>query len=463
MKDREKIVRRINSLLSSTGSSITKYYRNYALYNQTSVADFRTVNPIAPGVIQEGMKLNGDYPAINIIKSCVESVVSSIVTAKPRPYVNTVKGSYKTVKIAQQLQIFFDYLFSEESVYLKNCNALRDACVFDTGYVYIDEINLSVINVRPWSVFTDPNERVKQQVYITFNNSSVDDLPAFVEKELTENEKDLLHINYGVYYNVKLGKKALTINGSVRKIYDFKSKKIPVIRICYTEPISSDHCLSIADMLLGLQKEINILSRTIALAAKKNPAQTILLQNASNIAVGELNNEIGNVIQYNSETGNGGSPVSVVTPAFISDQYDAIRSKDIEMAYNLVGKSQLSASGKKEVGIDSGVAIATLADLQSERFQVLLNNFINMFTEEAKLIMELGMDDETLITPSRYELKLTWKNVREDFLKMRIEFSSIDSLSKDPSERLKQLQALANAGIIPATQISALLEIPDIN
>lgn len=154
MKDREKIVRRINSLLSSTGSSITKYYRNYALYNQTSVADFRTVNPIAPGVIQEGMKLNGDYPAINIIKSCVESVVSSIVTAKPRPYVNTIKGSYKTVKIAQQLQIFFDYLFSEESVYLKNCNALRDACVFDTGYVYIDEINLSVINVRPWSVFT---------------------------------------------------------------------------------------------------------------------------------------------------------------------------------------------------------------------------------------------------------------------------------------------------------------------
>ena len=463
MKDREKIVRRINSLLSSTGSSITKYYRNYALYNQTSVADFGTVNPIAPGVIQEGMKLNGDYPAINIIKSCVESVVSSIVTAKPRPYVNTVKGSYKTVKIAQQLQIFFDYLFSEESVYLKNCNALRDACVFDTGYVYIDEINLSVINVRPWSVFTDPNERTKQQVYLTFNNSSVDDLPAFVEKELTENEKDLLHINYGIYYNVKLRKKALTINGSVRKIYDFKSKKVPVIRICYTEPVSSDHCLSIADMLLGLQKEINILSRTIALAAKKNPAQTILLQNASNIAVGELNNEIGNVIQYNSETGNGGSPVSVVTPAFISDQYDAIRSKDIEMAYNLVGKSQLSASGKKEAGVDSGVAIATLADLQSERFQVLLNNFINMFTEEAKLIMELGMDDETLITPSRYELKLTWKNVREDFLKMRIEFSSIDSLSKDPSERLKQLQALANAGIIPATQISALLEIPDIN
>ena len=463
MEKKDLIIKRINALLNSTGTSINKYYRNYALYNQTAIADFRTLNPIAPGVIQNGMKLNADYPSINVIKSCVDSVVSDISTAKPRPFINTVKGSYKTVKIAQQLQIFFDYIFSEESVYLKNCDALRDACVFDSGYIYIDETTLSVINVRPWNIYTDPNERDKKQVYVVFPNSSIDALPEYVEKELNKSEKGLLHINYGLYYNIKLGVKALTINGEVRKIWDFNSKKVPVLRIMYTEPIASDHCLSIADMLVGLQKEINILSRTIALAAKKNPAQTVLLQNASNIAVGELNNEIGNIIQYNAESSSGSSPVTVVTPSFISDQYDAIRSRDIELAYNLVGKSQISASGKKEAGVDSGIAIATLADLQSERFQILLNNFINLFTEEAKLMTELGMGDETLITPSRYELKLTWNDVREDYLKMRIEFSSIDALSKDPSERLKQLQGLAQSGVIPASQIPALLEIPDIN
>lgn len=463
MEKKDLIIKRINALLNSTGTSINKYYRNYALYNQTAIADFRTLNPIAPGIIQNGMKLNADYPSINVIKSCVDSVVSDISTAKPRPFINTVKGSYKTVKIAQQLQIFFDYIFSEESVYLKNCDALRDACVFDSGYIYIDETTLSVINVRPWNVYTDPNERDKKQVYIVFPNSSIDALPEYVEKELNKSEKGLLHINYGLYYNIKLGVKALTINGEVRKIWDFNSKKVPVLRIMYTEPIASDHCLSIADMLVGLQKEINILSRTIALAAKKNPAQTVLLQNASNIAVGELNNEIGNIIQYNAESSSGSSPVTVVTPSFISDQYDAIRNRDIELAYNLVGKSQISASGKKEAGVDSGIAIATLADLQSERFQILLNNFINLFTEEAKLMTELGMGNETLITPSRYELKLTWNDVREDYLKMRIEFSSIDALSKDPSERLKQLQGLAQSGVIPASQIPALLEIPDIN
>lgn len=460
---RDLIVKRINNLLSTTGSSINKYYRNYALYNQTQVADFKTMNPLAPGIIQNGMKINADFPSINIIKSCIDSVVSSIATAKPRPFINTIKGSYKTITIARQLQVFFDFYFSEEDLYNKNCEALRDACLFDTGYVYIDETTLKTINIRPWNIYTDPNEKEKKQVYILFNNASIDDLPEWVEKELDENEKNLLHINYGVYYNIKLKKKAVSINGTVRQITDFNSNKVPVVKISYTEPIASDHCLSIADMLVGLQKEINILSRTIAIASKKNPAQTILLQNASNIAVGELNNEIGNIIQYNAETGNGGSPVQVVTPSFISEQYERIREQDIERAYSLVGKSQLSASGKKETGVESGIAIATVADLQSERFQILLNNFINMFILEAKLVQELGMSNSTIITPSRYELKLTWKDVREDYLKMRIEFSSADSLSKDPTEKFKQLQFLAQQGIIPATQIPALLEIPDIN
>lgn len=461
--DRQLIVRKINHLLGSTGSSINKYYRNYALYNQTNVADLKSANPVAPGVIQDGMRLNADFPAINIIKSCVDSVVNSIVTAKPRPFINTIKGSFKTIEIARQLQIFFDYYFDEKNLYDKNCIALRDACLFDVGHIYIDEITLDVMNINPWNVYTEPNEREKKQVYIIFNNQTIESIPDYILKELSAAEKNATYIQYGLYYNSKLKTKALTINGSVRKIYKYEADRIPVVSISYTPTITSDHCLSIADMLLGLQKEINSLSRSIAIAARKNPAQTILLQNASNIAVGELNNEIGNIIQYNAEASGGNNAVNVLTPSFISEQYEAIREKDIQRAYELVGKSQLSAAGRKESGIESGVAIATVADLQNERFQMLLSSFIKMFTEEARLITEIGMNDATIITPSRYELKLTWKEVREDYLKMRIEFSSADSLSKDPSEKLKQLQSLAAAGIIPATQIPALLEIPDIN
>jgi hypothetical protein len=45
---------------------------------------------------------------------------------------------------------------------------------------------------------------------------------------------------------------------------------------------------------------------------------------------------------------------------------------------------------------------------------------------------------------------------------MVVQFSAADSLSKDPSTKLQQLQALAMAGIIPKTRIAQFMELPDI-
>ena len=86
-----------------------------------------------------------------------------------------------------------------------------------------------------------------------------------------------------------------------------------------------------------------------------------------------------------------------------------------------------------------------------------------MFTDTAKKIIKVFEKTKDVVEPSRYALRITWGEVSNDYDKMRIQFSCADSLSKDPSEKLKQLQTLAQAGIIPATQIASLLELPDIN
>ena len=86
-----------------------------------------------------------------------------------------------------------------------------------------------------------------------------------------------------------------------------------------------------------------------------------------------------------------------------------------------------------------------------------------MFTDTAKKIIKVFEKTKDVVEPSRYALRITWGEVSNEYDKMRIQFSCADSLSKDPSEKLKQLQTLAQAGIIPATQIASLLELPDIN
>lgn len=458
-----EVIERINDLIANGNVKYAKYQKNYALYNQCPAADLKSKIPMAVGYIDDVYSEDSVVPKLNVVKSAIDAVVSKISTAHCRPFVNTVKGSFKTIQICKQLQVFFDYYFDEKNVQSKITEALRDACIFDSGYLYLDEINGDIKVVEPWNVYTRQREKNDfRSVYVEFPNASVDSLKDEDFEFLNSGEKRGLYVTIGYFYDARSKTKATLVNRQIRDISSLQSDVIPVCPIYYTMPIVGNTTLSIADMLKGIQVEVDELMMRISDASVLNPAQTILLGNASNIKVGQLNNKVGNVVQYNSQN-PAGAGVDVVTPEFISSQYITLLDNLIEKAYNMVGISQLSAQGKKPSGLDSGVALATQADIESDRFQVLLDQYIRTFTELAKIVVKVFEANKDIIKPNRYNLRLTWGDVEKEYDKMRIQFSAADNLSKDPSEKLKQLQTLAMAGIIPATQIASLLELPDIN
>lgn len=458
-----EVIERINDLIANGNVKYAKYQKNYALYNQCPAADLKAKIPMAVGYIDDVYSEDSVVPKLNVVKSAIDAVVSKISTAHCRPFVNTVKGSFKTIQICKQLQVFFDYYFDEKNVQSKITEALRDACIFDSGYLYLDEINGDIKVVEPWNVYTRQREKNDfRSVYVEFPNASVDSLKDEDFEFLNSGEKRGLYVTIGYFYDARSKTKATLVNRQIRDISSLQSDTIPVCPIYYTMPIVGNTTLSIADMLKGIQVEVDELMMRISDASVLNPAQTILLGNASNIKVGQLNNKVGNIVQYNSQN-PAGAGVDVVTPEFISSQYITLLDNLIEKAYNMVGISQLSAQGKKPSGLDSGVALATQADIESDRFQVLLDQYIRTFTELAKIVVKVFEANKDIIKPNRYNLRLTWGDVEKEYDKMRIQFSAADNLSKDPSEKLKQLQTLAMAGIIPATQIASLLELPDIN
>lgn len=460
--ERNAVVKRINDLLGNNSVKYTKYQNNYMLYNQCPVADLKSRIPFPVGFYDDVYSEDSTVPKLNIIKSAIDAVVSKIATAHCRPFVNTVNGSFKTIQICKQLQVFFDYFFEEKKVPAKIVEALRDSCIFDSGYIFIDEDTGEVKNLAPWNVYTRQVEKNDfKSVYIEFPNASVDSLKESDFDLLTEEEKEGLYITIGYFYDSKTKTKAILINRNIREIKEIDFDVIPVSVIRYTAPVVGTGTLSVSDMLRGIQIEIDELMKRISDASVLNPALTFFLANASNIKVGQLNNRVGNIVQYNAPVND--RPVEVATPDFISNQYISLLDNLVEKAYNMVGISQLSAQGKKPAGLDSGVALATQADIESDRFQVLLDQYIQMFVDVAKIAVQVFSAHKDIIEPSRYSLRITWGEVAKEFHKMRIQFSCADSLSKDPSEKLKQLQTLAQAGIIPATQIASLLEIPDIN
>lgn len=460
--DRNSIAARINDLLANNNVRYVKYQNDYMLYNQCTVADLKAKIPYPVGLYDDIYSEDSDVPKLNVIKSAIDSIVSKISTAHCRPFVNTVKGSFKTIQICKQLQIFFDYFFEEKDIASKIVSALLNACVFDKGHLYIDETSGDILSVVPWNVYTRQSEGDDpKSCYIEFPNKSVDSLDEVAFGLLTEDEKKTLYVNVGYFYDSKTRTKAILINRNIRKIFEIEFSEIPLVTIHYTNPIIGNGCLSVADMLRGIQKEIDELMKRISDASILNPALTFFVSNASSIKVGQLNNKVGNIVQYNAPVGE--RPVETASNPFIADQYITLLDNLMEKAYNMVGISQLSAQGKKPAGLDSGVALATQADIESDRFQVLLDQYIRMFTGTAKKIIKVFEKTKDVVEPSRYALRITWGEVSKEYDKMRIQFSCADSLSKDPSEKLKQLQTLAQAGIIPATQIASLLELPDIN
>ena len=461
MLEKNKIILKINDLLAGNNNSYGKYCRNYSLYNQTPYCDLKSIHPSAVGYVDDVYSDDSIVPKLNVIKSCIDSVVSKMTTVHCRPYVNTVKGSFKTIQICKQLQIFFDYYFEEEELNDKCAEALRDACVFDTGYIYLNEKTGHIDVVRPWNVYTRKTEKDNfNSVYIEYPNYSVDLLSDEDYELLTKAQKNNLYTTLGYYYDCKNETKAILIDRKIVKIEEYKSV-VPLAVIHYTNPVVGSNCVCITDMLKGIQTEIDEIMKRISDASLLNPANTIILSNASNVKVSKLTNKIGNIINYDNPQNT--APFLVNTPDFISSQYTTLLENLIEKAYNMVGISQLSAQGKKTPGLNSGVALATQSDIESDRFQNLLDQYIAIFTNVAKLTVKTFQKNKKIIEPNRYSLNFTWGEIEKEYNKMRIQFSAADSLSKDPSEKLKQLQALAQAGIIPTWMIASLLELPDIN
>ena len=462
MLERNQIVKRINDLLANNSGKYTKYQNNYSLYNQSPVADLKAKIPYPVGFLDDVYSEDSAVPKLNIVKSAVDSVVSKISTAHCRPFVNAVNGSFKTIQICKQLQVFLDFFFDEENIQKKIVEALRNACIFDSGFVYIDEDTGKTETLNPWNVYTRATEKDGfKSAYIEFPYKSIDTLKDEEYKILTPEEKEGLYVTLGYFYDSRTKTKAILVNRDIRRIVELNFELVPLVSIYYTPAIIGNVTLSIADMLRGIQQEIDSLMQRIADASVLNPAMTIFMPNATNIKVGQLNNKVGNIVQYNSPQGE--RPVEIATPEFISSQYMTLLNDLVEKAYNMVGISQLSAQGKKPSGLDSGVALATQADIESDRFQCLLDQYIRTFTDLSKIMIHIFESNKSIIEPSRYALRITWGEVEKEFYKMRIQFSCADSLSKDPSEKLKQLQTLAQAGIIPPTQIASLLELPDIN
>lgn len=392
----------------------------------------------------------------NVIRSCVDTLTSKIACQKVRPFFNSVNGSWKDFELCTQAQQFFDVLFDEYNVNDIVTLAFKDACIFERGMIYVS--NTGIERMLPWTVYTNPAEDSYNR-----NTELLWECRKYPKTLLPfdiKTSQDL--VTYTRYWNTKEKVFYTWIPEANYNQVETYEKELPFVQIYYNKPLFGSSCSSVVDVLFGIQDQIDNLIKTCAIAAKRNMPKTYWVPEGTDVKAGSLNNEVGQVIPYRPIPGASGVPVICDEQRIIDPQYRDLIDKYKQDAYELVGISQLSATSQKPQGLNSGIALSTMENIESDRFETQLNQVIRCYVDLAKKCINILDAKELILPQEKTRAMLNWEDLISAAKSFNIQFSAAESLSKDPSTKLQQLQSLAQAGIIPQSHIAKYLELPDI-
>lgn len=398
--------------------------------------------------------------SFSIIRSCVDSLVSKISSNKVRPYIHPVNGTFKSKQITRQVRQYFDIVLDYVKAPEKIIQAFRLACIFDTGYLFIDPFTYELKVLPPFTVglfnmeaaYAQPKEMV-----VKYNNYPT----ALLDKKY-RNNYSTDYVQYVEAISLIDKKAQVFINGTEVDSKEYNANLLPYVALYYSKPLFGVRTYSLVDALEGIQEQIDLISSKIGASAEMTAGNTTYVVEGSSLNAQDVNNRTGNVYTVKMPEGSSSIPVLNVTPAPLDPSWQQLLDSYINKAYEITGISQLSAQSKKPAGLDSGTALATLEDIESERFQTQLDNYINAYKDLAKLMIEILPDDEDILPSDIYSTSYKWKDIKKYIQLMKINFAADDALSKDPAQKLQQISQISQIGAIDINELLQQLDSTDL-
>ncbi len=454
-----------------------KYRRNYRMYfDSYRGEDMR--NPTSQPLgfyFSVDDAIDRAPPVLNVAKRAVDSIVSMMSQVKVRPFFNPVNGKFKTRKVARKAQIFFDELFQRQNVYVEAPEVLRDAAIFEVGYLWADEEDQRIKRVRPWEFYFSQNQYHYHDIrfyHLRFDYYPVQMLKKKLEKKpewlggngdwLDKLEKNpLINGKYQIAYDLEGKERIEFLNGREidRKPIDFD--ECTVQEIYYKKPVKGSFSTSLIDDVYTIQLQINDICRKISSAVNLTPANLVLIPKGNGqIKTSMLSAENGYVYEFTPIQGS--PPISVVTPAPFDPEYLNILKFFIEQGMNTPGVSDMQALAKKPGSLQSGEALETLDDISSARQNVILNAYISLLMRTANACVRAFPKSSSVVPGDAGKGKVTWAEVREQKDNYHIQFSASSSLSKDPKTKLQQIVNLTAAGYLDKALAAEFMEMPDL-
>lgn len=453
--------------------------------NQNPVGFFNNVG--ASGLGANALK---DVPAVNVVKSCIDTATSKIGKSRPRPLFLTDDGAYAQQQRAKKLTQFMDGQFDAMELYSKAAMAFRDGGIFGTGVLkfYVDQdrgivncekVLVDEIKVDDGEAIYGKPQQLHQCKYINrdvllemfpAHASAIKSAPlAFNTLPGQTTTPDLVKIieSWHLPSAKDAGDGLHSICIETATLFSEKYEKLyfPFVFWHWTPRVAGFWGMGLAEELFGTQLEISRLLRNIQLAMHLVAVPRVWIANGSVVSTSHINNEIGSVVKY-----TGVEPKFFTPSAMSSDVYEHLRWL-IASAYEQTGISQLSATSQKPAGLESAVALREYQDIESERFQVVGQRWEEFFLECAKIIVDMTKDmyQDSRINPKMkvagkgFMATVKWSEVNMDEDQYVLRCFAANILPTQPAGRLQKVQELVQAGWISMEEGRKLVDFPDID
>lgn len=433
-----------------------------------------------------------DRVVFNVIQAVIDTVQAKMTKNKPRPLFLTSGGNYKEQRRAKKLQKFVDGIFYENKAYRLGSTVFRDSAVFGSGFIHVFEDNKRVCFERVLSgeLFVDDVEalygeprqlhyvkNIDRQVVIDAYAARNKDLanklamynpPPVDPVSLGATESDLIQVKESWHLRsgpkAKDGRHVISVGQHVLFEERWDKDYFPFASLHWNKRLFGFHGQGIAEQLMSIQLEVNRLLWVIQQSLYMNGTYKILVKNGSKVVKEHINNLIGAIIQYEGDV----PPQYILPPGVQPEMFEQLE-RLYQKAFQLVGVSELNASGTKPAGLDSGRALREFSDINSDRFNTIGQAYENFFLDIARLAVDLARDiaeqygEYPVKVPGRsYALDLDWDDVDLENDAFVMQIFPVSSLPTEPAGRLQTVTEMVQAGWLTPRQGRRLMNFPDL-
>lgn len=452
--------------------------------NRSGIGRASFVNRFQGASINNTSKLS-----LNVCQSCTDTLASMISSNKPKPQFVPNDGDWKLLAKAKMATDYLEGIFDSTKVYAKAQRMFTDACIYGLSGLYVNTKNkkLNVEYLMRDEIIVDEldgqNEDPQQLHLKRFVSKAklmalypdkkdlISEIPPIAMDDhalLNSSVSDIIVCTESWHLPVdeegEGGKYACCVDKATLELSDYKHMMFPVV---FFRPYNKPHSFwgrGLIETLFTLQLSINKLLRVIQMAQDLIASPKVLIENGSEVNTDHVNDRIGMIVSYS------GTPPQYIAPEPMPQSaYSWVQYLE-QKAYQISGISVASASGEKPKGVESAVAMETVADIQAGRFENMSLTWNDFFMEVAKVVMFMSKDLYEEYPELASKLKrdnlvrnIKWKDMNFDEDKFSIQLFPINRLPHDPAGRLDTIQRYIQAGWIDETHGMALLDMPDLS